>query len=129
MKKNLLTITMLVLSLVISITLMAVPASAQEEFYCDGTEKVTLIDAPGLEFTMNCEGDILWGLHINEFSIDGIGEVILAYETCTLVEDEECYGMSGFTVTDSHELLSKEDKYKTLDGDKLKVQFKFKPNP
>jgi hypothetical protein len=65
---------------------MAVPASAQE-IYCDGTEKVTLIDAPGLEFTMNCEGDILWGLRILEFSIDGIGDVILAYETCTLVED------------------------------------------
>jgi hypothetical protein len=76
---------------------------------------------------MSCEGDILWGLRIHAFYINGIGEVYFEYETCTLVEDEECYGMAGFTATESHELLSKEDIYETLDGDKLQVEFKFKP--
>lgn len=130
MKKNLLTITMLVLCLVISITLMAVPASAQIEFHCDGTEKVTLVDAPDFEFTMNCEGDRLWGLVILDIDFTDLGEIDIEYVICNLYEDDPdaaCDAIGEFTDHFSYELLRKEAKYETLDGDKLEIQFKFKP--
>ena len=123
MKKNLLTITMLVLCLMISITLVAVPASAQE-IYCYGTQEVILIDDPYFEFTMKCEGESLWEMHIEGLNIGELGEVELFY----WISSEDDMVEEGQLVLSSF-LLKREVKTQVLTGDKLEVQFKFKPMP
>ena len=128
MKKNLLTITMLVLCLMISITLVAVPASAQD-FLCYGTQEVILIDEPDFEFTMSCEGDRVWVLGLFDFDIIDLGQVEIEYAICNydLEEDEFCTAIGEFTEHFSNELLKRDVKHEMLDGDKLQVEFKFKP--
>ena len=123
MKKNLLTITMLVLCLMISITLVAVPASAQE-IYCYGTQEVILIDDPYFEFTMKCEGESLWEMYIEGLNIGELGEVELFY----WISGEDDMVEEGQLVLSSF-LLKREVKTQVLTGDKLEVQFKFKPMP
>lgn len=127
MKKNALTIT-LVLCFMISITLMVVPASAQLEIYCDGTEEVTLIDEPGLEFTMSCKGESLWEMYIEDLYIGELGEVGLFYWIYGEDAGEDVIVEEGQMVL-SPILLTREVKTQVLTGDKLEVQFKFKPMP
>lgn len=124
MKRNLLTITMLVLCLVIGFTLVAVPASAQE-FYCYGTEEVTLIDEPNLELIMKCEGDRLWGMYIENFYIGDQGEAELFYIVVSEdYEVEEFIGEYSWTI--SNILKKQENRLDTVDGDRLEVLFQFK---